>query len=84
MAKIDKLKERLLSCPKDFTWDELKRILNSFGYEESNKGKTSGSRVCFISKVNSMINLHKPHPKPIMKGYQLKQVIQHLQKERLL
>lgn len=84
MTKIDKLKERLLSCPKDFTWDELKKFLNSLGYEESNKGKTSGSRVCFISKSTSMINLHKPHPKPIMKSYQLKQVIQHLQKERLL
>lgn len=84
MTQVDKLKERLLSCPKDFTWDELKKILNSFGYEESNKGKTSGSRVCFISKVHPMINLHKPHPKPIMKTYQLKQVIQHLQKERLL
>lgn len=84
MTKIDKLKERLLSCPKDFTWDELRRILNSFEYVECNMGKTSGSRVRFIRKPNSMINLHKPHPKPIMKSYQIKQVIQQLQKEGLL
>lgn len=84
MTKIDKLKERLLSCPKDFTWDELKRILNSFGYVERNMGKTSGSRVRFIKKPNSVISLHKPHPKPIMKSYQVKQVIQQLQKEGLL
>ena len=84
MAKKEKLKERLLSCPKDFTWDELKKLLISFGYSESNMGKTSGSRVRFISDVYSPIMLHKPHPTPVIKMYMLKQVIDQLKKEGLL
>lgn len=84
MTKIDKLKSRLLSLPKDFTWEELLKILLSFGYQESNMGKTSGSRVRFISDKHAPIILHKPHPQPVIKSYQLKQIIQHLRKEGLL
>lgn len=51
MTKKEKLKDRLLSYPSDFTWDEVKKLLLSFGYRESNAGKTSGSRVRFISDV---------------------------------
>ncbi len=84
MTKKEKLKERLLSCPSDFTWAELKNLLLSLGYRESNVGKTSGSRVKFISDEHSPILLHKPHPKPVMKMYMLKQVIEQLKKEGLL
>jgi hypothetical protein len=63
---------------------ELKKLLLSFGYRESNVGKTSGSRVRFISDEHSPILLHKPHPKPVMKIYMLKQVIEQLKKEELL
>ena len=48
MSKKDKLIERLKSKPKDFTYNEAKVILNSFGFIENNKGKTSGSRVVFV------------------------------------
>lgn len=58
MTKKEKLKDRLLSYPSDFTWDELKKLLLSFGYKESNAGKTSGSRVRFISDIYSPILLH--------------------------
>jgi len=81
MTKRDKLKERLLSYPSDFTWDELRKLLLSYGYRESNVGKTSGSRVRFISDNYSPIILHKPHPKPVIKMYMLKQVIDQLKKE---
>ncbi|MCP0914980.1 MULTISPECIES: type II toxin-antitoxin system HicA family toxin [Legionella] len=84
MTKKDKLRERILSSPSDFTWAELTSLLNSLGYKESNAGKTSGSRVRFISDKYSPITLHKPHPKPILKKYMVKQVIQQLQKEGLL
>lgn len=50
MSKLEKEIERLKSKPKDFTYDELKIILNNFGFIENNKGKTSGSRVKFIDK----------------------------------
>ncbi len=84
MTKTDKLKQRLMSCPKDFTWSELKKLLATFGYQESNVGKTSGSRVRFISDKHPPIILHKPHPKPEMKEYQLKQIIELLEREGLL
>lgn len=84
MTKKEKLKERLLNYPTDFTWDELKSLLSFFGYRESNSGKTSGSRVRFISDVFSPILLHKPHPRPVIKMYILKQIIDQLKKERLL
>ena len=67
--------------PKDFTYDEAKKILNNFGFIENNKGKTSGSRVKFIDNQNRIIELHKPHPKNILKPYQINLIINKL-KER--
>lgn len=34
MSKIEKEIERLKSRPKDFTYDEAKRVLNKFGFIE--------------------------------------------------
>ena len=73
--------ERLKLKPKDFTYDEAKKILNNFGFIENNKGKTSGSRVKFIDNQNRIIELHKPHPKNILKPYQINLIINKL-KER--
>jgi len=84
MGGIDKLTKKLLSSPKDFSWAELKRLLNVFGYKETNAGKTSGSRVRFIHKNHAPIVLHKPHPKPILKGYQIKLVAETLKSRRQL
>lgn len=75
MSKLKKEIERLKSKPKDFTYDEAKKILNNFGFIENNKGKTSGSRVKFIDKQNRIIELHKPHPKNILKPYQINLII---------
>ncbi|MCL2327415.1 MAG: type II toxin-antitoxin system HicA family toxin [Bacteroidetes bacterium] len=62
MTTKDKLIERFKSQPKDFTFGELTKLLSGFGFEISNKGKTSGSRVRFINKEEKMIiDLHKPH-----------------------
>ncbi len=78
MSKIEKLIERLKSEPKDFTWDELTKVLAHFGYSEMKKGKTGGSRRKFIDINNNIISLHKPHPGNILKGYVIKQIIEHL------
>ena len=78
MSKKDKLVDRLLSIPADFTWDELGRILASFGYQELKTGKTGGSRRKFVDKDKNIITLHKPHPGKILKEYALKQVVEHL------
>ena len=78
MSKLEKQIERLKSKPKDFTYDEAKQILNSFGFYENNKGKTSGSRVVFIKSNYKKIELHKPHPKKILKTYQINELIKQL------
>jgi len=63
MSKLEKLIERLKSCPKDYTYQELVRVLTFLGYESISKGKTAGSRVGFYNeKTDSLILLHKPHP----------------------
>jgi hypothetical protein len=78
MAQIKKLINKLVSNPKDFTWDELTTVLSHFGYKELSKGKTGGSRRKFADKQNHIINLHKPHPKQILKSYQVRQVVDSL------
>ncbi|MBQ9409678.1 MAG: type II toxin-antitoxin system HicA family toxin [Clostridia bacterium] len=81
MSTIDKLIERFKAFPADFRFDELVRLLAYFGYEENNKGKTSGSRVAFMrAKDGKIIFLHKPHGKPNnpLKGYQLRDIYRAL------
>ncbi len=81
MAKIEKLVSKLLSNPTDLTWEELIKILNHFGYAELKKGKTGGSRRKYADESKHMISLHKPHPKNILKRYQINDIIASL-KER--
>ncbi len=78
MSKIEKLLARLLLRPKDFTWEELKKVLKYYGYEEMPKRKTGGSRRKFVNENNMIISLHGPHPQNILKAYQLDIVIEHL------
>lgn len=83
MGKKEKLIERLQGHPRDFTFDELRKALESLGFEMSNKGKTSGSRVKFL-KGNVGIVLHKPHPRKELLEYQIKQILEILKKEDLV
>jgi hypothetical protein len=49
------------------------------GYEENQRGNTSGSRVAFINqKLNHILRLHKPHPNNELKQYQIEQIIEEL------
>ena len=80
MTTKEKLVARLMRLPKDFTFDEAERLLTWFGYEKSNKGKTSGSKVSFIDGQNRKILLHKPHPGMILKRYSLKEIIEKLER----
>ncbi len=73
MSRHEKLLNRLLSKSKDFTWDELKKLLGSFDYELFN-GK--GSRRKFIHReTKQVISLHEPHPQNIIKTYVIEAVI---------
>jgi hypothetical protein len=81
MSSQEKLLERFLKLPKDFTWDELKRLLNKYSYSQNNKGKTSGSRVVFEKNDSDIsLDLHKPHPKNILKPYQMRDVLEFLKR----
>lgn len=85
MSKGDKLILRLLLKPKNFTYNELKRLLAHLGYVEKQGGKTSGSRVVFINdKSKHIIRLHKPHPGNELKQYQIEQIIEELDLRRLV
>lgn len=85
MSKKEKLLRRLLSRPKDFTYNELVSLLKYYSYAEFTKGKTAGSRRAFVNeKTSHIIRLHKPHPKNILKEYQIKDVIEELKQRELI
>lgn len=85
MNQINKLIVKLKSKPKDFTWDELCKLLLNLGFIELKAGQTGGSWVKFyLESVNLITNLHKPHPKPIIKSYIIEQVITKLKEENLI
>ena len=76
MTKAEKLLKRFLSRPKDFTYNELLRLLINKGYKEQ---QGSGSRVVYFNEVlKHNIKLHKPHPGNVLKRYQIDLVIQEL------
>ena len=83
MSKKKKLIKKLKSKPKDFTFSELQNLLELLGFELFNKGKTSGSRVKFM-KNNIPLIIHKPHPRKELLEYQIKQILETLEKEKLL
>ena len=72
MGQKEKLIAKLKTTPKNFTFDD------------SNKGKTSGSRVKFESEIYGAILLHKPHPQKELKAYQIKQLVEKLEQEGLI
>ena len=84
MTKRDKLLQRFLTKPKDFSWQELVRLLEGLGYELVPGGKTGGSRMRFVHTVHPPITLHRPHPKPILKRYQMEDIANVLKQEELI
>lgn len=83
MSKKEKLLQKLKMNPKDFTFDELQTLLEAIGFQKQESGKTSGSRVRFYRGTRT-ICLHKPHPRKELLTYQVKQILQFLEKEDLL
>ncbi|HNL82125.1 MAG TPA: type II toxin-antitoxin system HicA family toxin [Chitinophagaceae bacterium] len=81
MGKRDKLIERFLSVPSDFTWNELVKLLSQYGYTEFNKGKTAGSRRKFADENNNIILLHEPHPAKVVKKYAIRQILENLKEK---
>lgn len=81
MSRRQKLIDRFLEQPTDFTWNEMSRLLEGFGYQ---KIEGNGSRCCFEMKNVDRIRLHKPHPDPTVKSYVMKQVLEKLKDQKLL
>ena len=81
MTAREKRLTRLKSRPRNFTFQELSSVLAGFGYR---RVEGAGSRVRFEHERLPPIHLHKPHPKPIMKSYQLDQVLETLRESGLL
>lgn len=76
MSKIDKAIARLRATPKDFAWDELKRVMAHFGFDLKNG---TGARVKFVhSETMLVINLHQPHPGNIVARVYVQQVLEKL------
>ena len=84
VGQKEKLIKKLQSRPKNFTFDDAEALLRYFSYTRSNKGRTSGSRVMFVSEEYAPILLHKPHPRKELLEYQAKQLIEVLEKEGLI
>ena len=84
MGQKEKLIKRLKEKPRDFTFDEAETLLGYLSYRRSNKGKTSGSRVMFVSDHHAPILLHKPHPRKELLEYQVRQLLETLEQEGLL
>jgi len=82
MSQFEKLLERFLKRPKDFTYNELKRLLSHYDYEEI-QGR--GSRVAFVNKANNnKIKVHRPHPSNIVKQDCLEDVEAQLRRKGLI
>jgi len=84
VSRKEKLIKRLMERPRDLTWEELVGLLKSLGYRERKKGKTGGSRRRFVHDSAPSVNLHKPHPKNIVKMYVIREMIEFLEREGLL
>ena len=85
MGRKEKLVERFMKLPKDFTFEETVALLSWFGYSVHNKGATSGSRIRFKNDITGeYINIHRPHPGSIMKEWMMRAIYQHLKEKGLI
>lgn len=84
MGQKEKLIQHLKLKPRDFTFSEAETLLNYLDFSCTNKGKTSGSRVMFVSEEHGTILLHRPHPQKELKAYQVKQLLDFLEREGLV
>jgi len=71
-GKKDKLVERFLTFPNDFTIDEFDNMMFGFGVRKSSRGKTSGSVIAYVNSEKSVFYLHTPHPQKTIKRPYLK------------
>ena len=79
MSKFQKAVRRLLSKPTDFDWSELQSLMESFGYEMKTTGG-SGRKFTQPGSASSFV-VHEPHPRSLLKAYQVREFIEFLKQE---
>lgn len=84
MGTKEKLIQRFISLPRDFTYSEVVRLFAIFGFSEFSKGNTSGSRVQFYRSDGRSYIMHKPHPSAIIKPAALKCLYNYIKQEKLI
>lgn len=80
MSKKEKLMQKLYASTNDFSFLETDTLLKELGFQRFNKGKTSGSRVCY-QKGRNKIYLHRPHGRKNLLLYQVKYLRENLEGE---
>lgn len=75
MSKKDKLLEKLLSRPANFTWDEA---VNLMKHHHFRLVKQSGSRRVFRHDSGLKVFLHEPHPQNTLLDYAMEKLIDGL------
>jgi hypothetical protein len=84
VSQSSKKLDRLLTKPKDFSWDDLISVLKHFDFHQERTGKSGGSRRKFSNSSGITVSFHEPHPQPTLKRYQVDQLIEFLTKEGYL
>jgi len=85
MSRHEKLKEKLLRLPKNFSYVEMVTLLGGFGYIKEERRRSSGSAVMFYNKkTNDKIMFHKPHPEKELKRYILEMTIEKLKSNKMI
>jgi predicted RNA binding protein YcfA (HicA-like mRNA interferase family) len=75
VSKKDKLLEKLLSRPADFTWDEAVKLMKRHNFRLV---KQSGSRRVFRHVSGLKVFLHEPHPQNTLLDYAMERLIEGL------
>lgn len=77
MSQKEKLLAKLTKkpSPKDFSWNELVRIMSQYDFVESCNG---GSHYTFMHSSGVVAKISKTHPSGILKKYQIEAAIEAL------
>ena len=83
MSRREKLIDRLVSRPTDFKWEEATGLMTACGFEKvkkSGSGKRGGGshRRFYNAEHDVYVRISKPHPRNILKRYQIDDLIEAL------
>jgi len=81
MARWKTIENKFRSLNRYITLDEMVVLLEHYGYQIDNKGKTSGSRIRLTCFGHCDILLHRPHPQKELKYYVIKDLHNIIEQE---